>query len=544
MAKQIMFGDEARAKLLAGVRKLAMAVCTTLGPKGRNVGLDKKYGSPMITHDGVTIAKEVELRDVFENMGAQLVKEAATKTNDVAGDGTTTATLLAWKMIEEGMRNIAAGANPMQLRSGMEHGLAKLLEELQKMAVEVGDSKEKIAQVATVSAQNEEMGALIAEVLSMVGADGVITVEESQTMGLSKEVVEGMQFDNGYISPYFVTDPTRMEAIYENAYILITDKKVSSIQDIVPVIEKVLQGGKKELVIIAEDIDGEALATLVLNKLRGSFSVLAVKAPAYGERRKEMLKDIAALTGGRVISDEVGLKLEETDLHDLGQAHRVVSDKDKTIVIGGKGAKKDIQARISEIKILMEKSSSDFDKEKFAERLAKLAGGIGVIKVGAATEVELKEKKLRLEDAVQATKAAVEEGIVPGGGVALVQASKALDHVKVSGDEKTGVELLRTALRAPLAYIAQNAGVDGGVVVDHILHDKEGIGYNVMTNEYADMTKAGIIDPKKVTRSALQNAVSIASAFLTMEAVVADLPEAKPAAPAGGGHGGGMEDMY
>ncbi len=548
MAKQILFGDEGRSKLLSGVRKLASTVCITLGPKGRNVGLDKKYGSAVITHDGVTIAKEIELKDPYENMGAQLVKQAATKTNDIAGDGTTTATLLAWKMIEGGIRNITAGANPMQLRTGMELAMNRVVDELEKMAVKIGDSKEKIAQVATVSAQNEEMGNLIADVLSMVGSDGVITVEEAQTMGLTKEVVEGMQFDNGYISAYFVTDPARMEAAYEDAYILLTDKKISSIQDILPVIEKVLKSGKKELVIIAEDIDGEALATLVLNKLRGAFSVLAVKAPAFGERRKEMLKDIAALVGGRVISEEVGLKLEDTDLSDLGRAGRVVADKEKTIIIDGKGSKADIEARIDEIKVLMNKATSDFDKEKFAERLAKLAGGVGVIKVGAATEVELKEKKHRLEDAVQATKAAVEEGIVPGGGVALLHALRALSSIQAEGDTKTGVELVKASLMEPLMHIVQNAGQDGKVVVNKVLSEKEAIGYNVMTGEYTDMIKAGIIDPKKVTRSALQNAVSIAATFLTMEAAVVELPEPKEPAAGGaaGGMGGmgGMADMY
>ncbi len=547
MAKQIIFADEARAKLLEGVRKLATTVCITLGPKGRNVGLDKKYGSPVVTHDGVTIAKEIELKDPYENMGAQFVKEAATKTNDIAGDGTTTATLLAWKMIEAGIRNITAGANPMQLRTGMDAATEVVVKELEKMAVQIGDSQEKIAQVATVSAQNAEMGQLIAEVLSMVGSNGVITVEEAQTMGLTKEVVEGMQFDNGYISAYFVTDPARMEASYEDAYILLTDKKITSIQDILPVIEKVLQSGKKELVIIAEDIEGEALATLVLNKLRGAFSVLAVKAPAFGDRRKEILKDIAALTGGRVISEEVGLKLEEAGLGDLGRCTRVVADKEHTTIIGGKGNKEDIQARISELKILIDKSNSDFDKDKFAERLAKLGGGIGVIKVGAATEVELKEKKHRLEDAVQATKAAVEEGIVPGGGVALLHALRALDGLKLEGDAKTGVDLVRVALMEPVIRIVENAGQDGKVVVSKIMSEKEAIGYNVMTGEYVDMIKDGIIDPAKVTRCALQNAVSIAATFLTMEAAVVELPEPKEASGAGGGHGGGMggmEGMY
>ncbi|MCX6733661.1 MAG: chaperonin GroEL [Candidatus Peregrinibacteria bacterium] len=546
MAKQIIFADEARSKLLSGVRQLASTVCITLGPKGRNVGLDKKYGSAVITHDGVTIAKEIELKDPYENMGAQLVKEAATKTNDVAGDGTTTATLLAWKMIEGGIRNITAGANPMQLRTGMELAMLDVTKELEKMAVQIGDSQEKIAQVATVSAQNSEMGELIAEVLSQVGSDGVITVEEAQTMGLTKEVVEGMQFDNGYISAYFVTDPARMEASYDDAFILLTDKKITSIQDILPVIEKVLQSGKKELVIIAEDIEGEALATLVLNKLRGAFSVLAVKAPAFGERRKEILKDIAALTGGRVISEEVGLKLEEAGLADLGRSTRVVADKEHTTIIGGKGNKEEIQSRISELKILIDKSKSDFDKDKFAERLAKLGGGIGVIKVGAATEIELKEKKHRLEDAVQATKAAVEEGIVPGGGVALLHALRALEAAEsssaLSGDVKTGFELVKAALMEPLMRIVENAGQDGKVVIAKIMDGAEGVGYNVMSGKYVDMVKDGIIDPKKVTRSALQNAVSIASTFLTMEAAIVELPEPKEAAAAGG-HGGGMGGM-
>ncbi len=546
MAKQIIFADEARSKLLSGVRQLASTVCITLGPKGRNVGLDKKYGSAVITHDGVTIAKEIELKDPYENMGAQLVKEAATKTNDVAGDGTTTATLLAWKMIEGGIRNITAGANPMQLRTGMELAMLEVTRELEEMAVQIGDSKEKIAQVATVSAQNSEMGELIAEVLSMVGSDGVITVEEAQTMGLTKEVVEGMQFDNGYISAYFVTDPARMEASYDDAFILLTDKKITSIQDILPVIEKVLQSGKKELVIIAEDIEGEALATLVLNKLRGAFSVLAVKAPAFGERRKEILKDIAALTGGRVISEEVGLKIEEAGLGDLGRCTRVVADKEHTTIIGGKGNKEEIQSRISELKILIDKSKSDFDKDKFAERLAKLGGGIGVIKVGAATEIELKEKKHRLEDAVQATKAAVEEGIVPGGGVALLHALRGLEAgdaaAKLSGDVKTGFELVKAALMEPLMRIVENAGQDGKVVIAKIMDGEAGIGYNVMSGKYVDMVKDGIIDPKKVTRSALQNAVSIASTFLTMEAAIVELPEPKEAGAAGG-HGGGMGGM-
>ncbi|KKR05419.1 MAG: 60 kDa chaperonin, chaperonin GroEL [Candidatus Peregrinibacteria bacterium GW2011_GWC2_39_14] len=540
MAKQIIFSDEARQKLLKGVTKLANAVRITLGPKGRNVILDKKYGSPLITNDGVTIAKEIDLPDAFENIGAQLVKEVATKTNDVAGDGTTTATLLAYHMISEGLRNVTAGANPIHIKRGMDKAVKKISEELEKMAVQIKGSKEKIAQVATISAQDPEVGKLIADVMDMVGKDGVITVEESQTMGLEKEVVEGMQFDNGYISPYFVSDPTRMEASYSDVKILITDKKISSIQEVLPLIEKLVQGGAKELVIIAEDIDGEALATLVLNKLRGAFSALAIKAPAFGERRKEMLKDIAALVGGRVISEEIGLKLENAELTDLGEAHRIVADKDKTTIIGGKGNKKDIQARIDEIKILMDKTSSEFDKEKLQERLAKLAGGIGVIKVGATTEVELKEKKHRVEDAVQATKAAIEEGIVAGGGVALLQASSALDDMKgLDADEMVGVQIVKKALRSPVLQIAENAGKDGSVIADRILKEKKGVGYDAENDKFVDMEEAGIIDPKMVTRSALENAASVAGILLTMEAAVTDLPEEKKEHS----HGGGAPEM-
>lgn len=538
MAKQIQFSDEARQKLLAGATKLAECVRITLGPKGRNVVLDKKYGAPTITHDGVTVAKEVELKDPYENMGAQLVKEVATKTNDVAGDGTTTATVLAHAMIHEGLRNVTAGANPMELRIGIERGVEKVVKALEEMAVQIGTSKEKIAQVATIAAQDAEIGNLIADVMEMVSKDGVITVEESQTMGLDKEVVEGMQFDNGYISPYFITDPARMEASYEDAKILITDRKISSIQDILPLIEKMVQTGRKELVIIAEDVEGEALATLVLNKLRGVFHVLAVKAPAYGERRKEMLKDIAALTGGRVVSEEVGLKLESTDLGDLGEAHRVVADKDKCTIIGGKGDKKGIDARVKEIKVLLDKTDSEFDREKLKERLAKLMGGVGVIKVGAATEVELKERKYRIEDALAATRAAVEEGIVPGGGVALLQASHVLKDAAGSSDEKTGMMIVKKSLSSPLFYLAKNAGVDGAVVVDRVVNEKKGVGFNVMTREYVDMIKEGIIDPKMVTRVALQNAASIAGVFLTMEAAITELPEEKPATSPMPGHGG------
>jgi len=542
MAKQIFYGDEARQKIIAGVNQLAKAVAVTIGPKGRNVIFDRKYGAPMITNDGVTIAKEIDLKDPFENMGAQLVKEVATKTNDVAGDGTTTATILAAHIIAEGLRNVTAGANPIQLKRGIDKAVAQICEELEKMRVDIGDSKEKIAQVATISAQDPDVGQFIADILEEVGHDGVITVEESQAMGLDKEVVKGMQFDNGYISAYMVTDPARMEATYEDVKILITDKKLSSVQELLPLIEKLAQAGRKELVIIAEDIEGEALATFVLNKLRGIFSVLAVKAPAYGDRRKEMLKDIAALTGGTFITEELGLKLETTELSDLGEARKVIADKDKCIIVEGKGHKANVDARISEIKVLMDKSTSEFDKEKLIERMAKLAGGVGVIKVGAATETELKEKKLRIEDAVSATKAAVEEGIVPGGGVALVHASKVLLKFEGDSDETTGAHILMRSLTWPLYYIAQNAGKQAPVIVNAVMESKGNHGYDAAKDEFVDMVKAGIIDPKKVTRSALQNAASIAGIFLTTEAAITDIPEEKPAAGGGmpGGMGGGM----
>ncbi|MBT4917253.1 chaperonin GroEL [Candidatus Peregrinibacteria bacterium] len=548
MAKQLQFGDEARQKLLAGIEKLAKAVKITLGPKGRNTILEKKYGAPLITNDGVTIAREIELPDVYENMGAQMVKEVATKTNDIAGDGTTTATILAEAIIKEGLRNLTAGANPMHLKKGIEKAVRKVAEILAEMAEEVGDSKDKVAQVATISAQDEEVGALIADIMEMVGNDGVIQVEESQTMGLEKEVVEGMQFDNGYVSPYFVTDPARMEAVFDDAKILITDKKVSSVQDLLPVLEKVAQTGKKELVIIAEDIDGEALATLVLNKLRGIFSVLAVKAPAFGDRRKEMLKDIAVLTGGTVISDEIGLSLENAELAHLGEARKVVADKDTTIIIEGKGQKNEIDSRVDELKVVLSKTTSDFDKEKLMERLAKLGGGVGIIKVGAATEVELKEKKLRIEDALNATRAAVEEGIEPGGGVALLGAIEALEKLKGNdADEDTGIAIIKNILSAPLLQIAANAGKDGAVVVDKVLNSKEGFGYDADKDEYVDMVASGIIDPKMVVRSAIENAASVAAIFLTMEGAVADIPEPKSAcshdAAGAAGAMGGMPGM-
>ena len=548
MAKIIKFDTDARSRMLKGVNTLANAVKVTLGPKGRNVVMDKSYGAPKITKDGVSVAKEIELEDKFENMGAQMVKEVATKTNDIAGDGTTTATILAEAIIKEGLRNLTAGANPMHLKKGIEKAVRKVAEILAEMAEEVGDSKDKVAQVATISAQDEEVGALIADIMEMVGNDGVIQVEESQTMGLEKEVVEGMQFDNGYVSPYFVTDPARMEAVFDDAKILITDKKVSSVQDLLPVLEKVAQTGKKELVIIAEDIDGEALATLVLNKLRGIFSVLAVKAPAFGDRRKEMLKDIAVLTGGTVISDEIGLSLENAELAHLGEARKVVADKDTTIIIEGKGQKNEIDSRVDELKVVLSKTTSDFDKEKLMERLAKLGGGVGIIKVGAATEVELKEKKLRIEDALNATRAAVEEGIVPGGGVALLGAIEALEKLKGNdADEDTGIAIIKNILSAPLLQIAANAGKDGAVVVDKVLNSKEGFGYDADKDEYVDMVASGIIDPKMVVRSAIENAASVAAIFLTMEGAVADIPEPKSAcshdAAGAAGAMGGMPGM-
>src|SRR3989339_44377 len=540
MAKQIAYGDNARKKLLEGVQKLADAVRITMGPKGRNVVLDKKYGAPMITNDGVTIAKEIELEDVYENMGAQLVKEVATKTNDVAGDGTTTATVLAYALIAEGVRNVAAGANPMALKRGIEKAVAKVCKRLEEVKKDV-TTKEEIAQVATISAQDPEVGKLIAEIMETVGHEGVITVEEAQTIGLSKEVVEGMQFDNGYISPYMITDTASMRAVYENVKLLITDKKISSVQELLPLLEQVAQSGKKELVIIAEDVDGEALATLVVNKLRGTFNVLAVKAPAFGDRRKEILKDIAALTGGKVISEEIGLKLESATLGDLGEARKVISDKDNTTIVDGRGAKGDIEARVKEIKIALDNPTSDFDKEKLAERLAKLTGGVGVIKIGAATEVELKEKKHRIEDALSATKAAVQEGIVSGGGVALLQASTVLEGLKGDTDEITGMHIVRKALESPVWQIAQNAGKKGDVIVDQVKSAKVGHGYDAENDEMVDMMKAGIVDPKKVTRSALENAASLAAIFLTMEGAVTDIPEKKSCCSSGaaaGGHGG------
>ncbi len=533
MAKKITFGDHARSALLTGVQKLNDAVRLTMGPKGRNVVLEKKYGAPTITNDGVTIAKEIDLKDPEENMGAQLVKEVATKTNDVAGDGTTTATLLATALLEEGIRNVVAGANPVMLKKGIDRAVAHVVEYLDKIAKKV-NTKEEIAQVATISAQDSEVGAVIAELMEKVGHEGVITVEESQTFGIEMEVVEGMQFDNGLISQYMITDTARMEAVYENVKILVTDKKISSIKDLLPLLEQIAQGGSKELVIICEDLDGDALATLVVNRLRGTFNVLAVKAPGYGERRKAMLKDIAILTGATLISDELGLKLETATLSDLGEARKVVADKEKTVIVEGKGNSKDVHARIDEIKAELDHSKSDFDKEKLAERLAKLSGGVGIIKVGAASEVELKEKKARIEDALNATKAAVQEGIVAGGGAALLHSAHALDNFRGDADETLGAKLLRSILSKPLWQIAENAGQKGDVIVSQVLAAGKGehYGYDAISGEIVDMIKAGIVDPKKVTRSALQNAASVAGLVLTTGASVTEIPEEKQASPA------------
>ncbi len=545
MAKQVQYGDDARQQLLDGVNKLADCVKVTLGPKGRNVILEKKYGAPLITNDGVTIAKELEFKNPMENMGAQLVKEVATKANDTAGDGTTTATVLTQQMVTNGLRNLKLGANPVMVKQGMHKAVDAVVAALQKVSKQI-QSKEEIAQVATISAQNPAVGQIIAELMDKVGNDGVITVEESQTFGLDHEVVEGMQFDNGYISPYMVTDTQHMSAEYKDVKILITDKKISNIQDILPVIEQLAQAGKKEMVIIAEDIDGDALATLVLNKLRGIFNVLAVKAPAFGDRRKEMLKDIAALTGAKVITEELGLKLENTTLEDLGEAGRVISKKDGTTIVNGKGRKEDIEGRIQEIRINLENSTSDFDTEKLAERLAKLSGGVGIIKVGATTEVELKELKLRVEDALNATRAAVEEGIVPGGGTALAQAMTAIaEKVSEDEDETTGAQIVRQALTAPLHQIAHNAGEDGSVVVHKVVEGSAGTGYDATNGSFVDMVQNGIIDPLKVVRSALESAVSIASVLLTTESAVTEIPEETPAptAPAGMPGMGGMPGM-
>ncbi|MBI3305214.1 chaperonin GroEL [Candidatus Parcubacteria bacterium] len=529
-AKQIIFNEKARRALKHGVDVLADAVKITLGPRGRNVVLDKGFGSPTITNDGVTIAKEIELENRIENMGAEIIKEVATKTNDVAGDGTTTATLLAQAIIREGLKNVAAGVNPMAIKRGIEAATEAVVGELKKIATPIGANKSEIAQVATISAKDPAIGELIAEVIREVGKDGVVTVEESQTFGLSKEIVEGLQFDRGYISPYMITNTERMEAVYKNPYLLITEKKISSIQDILPVLEKVAQAGKKELLIIAEDVDGEALATLVVNKLRGTFSSLAVKAPGFGDRRKEMLEDIATVTGGRVISEEVGLKLESVSLDMLGRAEKVIATKEATTIVGGHGKKPEIEKRLKQIKVQLEQTTSEFDREKLQERLAKLSGGVAVIKVGAATEVEQKEKQHRIEDAIAATKAAIEEGIVPGGGTAFIRCLDAVVELyeKLAAqklDDAVGAAIIREALKEPTRQIAQNAGVAGDVIVEEVRKLKGNMGYNAEKGEYEDLVKSGIIDPRKVTRSALQNAASAAAMLLTTEAVVAEAPK-------------------
>ncbi len=545
MAKLITYDEEARAAMKRGMDALAEAVKTTLGPKGRNVALDKKYGAPTVTHDGVTVARDIELDDPFENMGAQLLKEAATKTEDVAGDGTTTATVLAQAIVNEGLKNVASGANPMQMKIGIDKAAAAVSEAIRGAAQPV-KGREEIAQVATVSAADPEIGNLIAEVMDKVGKDGVITVEESRTMAFETEYVEGMQFDRGYTSAYFVTDTNRMEAVLEDPYILITDKKISAIADIVPTLEKLLQLGKKDMLLLAEDVDGEALSTLVVNKLRGVLNVVAVKAPGFGDRRKEMLRDIAILTGGAVISEEIGRKLDSVQLEDLGRARRVVANKDDTTIIEGRGSESEIAGRIKQIKAQIEDTTSDYDKEKLQERMAKLSGGVAIIKVGAGTETELKEKKHRVEDALSATRSAVEEGIVPGGGVALINAQAALDKLKLEGDAATGVRIVRKALEEPLRQLAENAGMDGSVVLENIRRragEAGGatLGYDVLKDEYTDMLERGIVDPAKVTRSAVENAASIGGMVLTTEVMITDTPEprsAMPAMPPDGGMGG------
>jgi chaperonin GroEL len=537
MAKDIKFSEDARRAMLRGVDALANAVKVTLGPKGRNVVLEKKFGSPLITNDGVTIAKEIELEDAFENMGAQLVKEVATKTNDVAGDGTTTATVLAQAMIREGLKNVTAGANPMVIRKGIEKAVRAAVEQLQSIAKPI-EGKQSIAQVAAISAADDEVGQLIAEAMEKVGNDGVITVEESKGFATELEVVEGMQFDRGYISPYMITDTDKMEAVLDEPYILITDKKISNIQEILPVLEKVVQQGRP-LMIIAEDVEGEALATLVVNKLRGTFTCVGVKAPGFGDRRKAMLQDISALTGGQVITEELGLELKSTQVGQLGRARQVRVTKENTIIVDGYGDKKDIGARIQQIRAQLEETTSDFDREKLQERLAKLAGGVAVIKVGAATETELKERKLRIEDALNSTRAAVEEGIVSGGGTALINVYGAVAAVQAAGDEQTGVNIVLRSLEEPVRIIATNAGQEGSVIVERLKKEAVGVGYNAATDEWVNMFEAGIVDPAKVTRSALQNAASVAAMFLTTEAVIADKPEPnKPAMPDMGGMGG------
>jgi chaperonin GroEL len=543
-AKQLVFSEDARRRLQQGIDAVANAVATTLGPKGRNVALDRKFGSPTITHDGVTVAKEIELEDPFANMGAQLLKEAATKTNDIAGDGTTTSTVLAHAIVTEGLKTLAAGANPMRLKLGIERGVETVVNSLRKMSQKI-ESKEEIASVATNSAADPEIGNLIADVMDKVGKDGVITVEESKSLQFETEYVEGMQFDRGYISSYFITDSEHMESVINEPYILIYEKKISAAADIVPVLEKLVQIGKRDLIIVAEDVDGEALATLVLNKLRGMLNVLAIKAPGFGDRRKAMMQDIAVLTGGQVISEETGRKLETTTLQDLGKCEKVVADKDNTTIVGGKGEAAQIKGRIEQIRVEIDKSTSDYDKEKLQERLAKLSGGVAIIRVGAATETELKEKKHRVEDALSATRAAIEEGIVPGGEIVFINAISALDKVKMDGDDETiGVNIVRKALEAPIRKLAQNAGQDGAVIIENVrrLAKEQGnkhLGYNVITGEYGDMLKAGVIDPLKVVRGALENAASIAAMILTTECLITDVPEKEKPAPMP--QGGGMD---
>ena len=550
-AKQIVFSEEARRRLQAGMDKLAKAVITTLGPKGRNVALDRSFGSPTITHDGVTVAKEIELKDKFENMGAQLLKEAATKTNDIAGDGTTTSTLLAHSIVTEGMKNLAAGYNPMLLKQGIEAAAKAVSEEIGKSAIDISTTKEEIGNVASISAQDRSIGELIADVMDKVGKDGVITVEESKTLAFETEYVEGMQFDRGYLSPYFVTNADDMEAVVEEPNLLIHDSKISAAQDLVPLLERLVQMGKRDLVIIAEDVDGEALATLVLNKLRGMVNVLAVKAPGFGDRRKATLQDIAKLTGATVISEELGRKLESANVEDLGKAEKVISTKDDTTIVGGKGDSAEIKSRIQQIRNEIDTSSSDYDREKLQERLAKLSGGVAIIRVGAATETELKEKKHRVEDALSATRAAVEAGIVPGGGVALINATKAIEKLKMDYDDaQVGVQIVRQALEFPLRKIAENAGKDGAVILENVRRYQEEkkdnhIGYDVLSEKYVNMVEAGVIDPAKVTRGALENAASIAAMILTTEALIADEPKDDSDMPPGGmgGMGGGMPGM-
>ncbi|OWZ84750.1 chaperonin GroEL [Natranaerobius trueperi] len=541
MAKDIRFREDARGRLESGVNKLADTVKVTLGPKGRNVVLDKQFGSPQITNDGVTIAREIELEDNFENMGAQLVKEVATKTNDVAGDGTTTATILAQAMVKEGIKNVTAGANPMIIKKGIQKAVDRAVEELQKNAVSVED-KESISQVAAISANDEEVGALIAEAMDKVGKDGVITVEESKSFKTDLNVVEGMQFDRGYVSPYMVTDNEKMEAVLEDPYILITDKKIGNIQEILPVLEKVVEQGKQVL-LIAEDIEGEALATLVVNKLRGTFTCVGVKAPGFGDRRKSMLEDIAILTGGQVISEDVGLELKNADISMLGKARQVVVTKDDTTIVDGYGNEEDIDKRVSQIRTQIEETTSDFDREKLEERLAKLAGGVAVVEVGAATETEMKEKKLRIEDALNSTRAAVEEGIVAGGGTALIDVLPSLDDVEAEGDEVTGVQIVRRALEEPVRQIAHNSGAEGSIVAERVKKEDTNTGYNALEGDYTNMLDKGVVDPKKVTRSALENSASIAAMFLTTESVVADLPSDDDSDDGGAGGMGGAPGM-